>query len=248
MSGFLLCLDFDGVICDSVLECLVSSWIAYYRELAESQPSHVAVGLRSDFAALRPFIRSGEDYILIQELLDRSLVIKNQQDFDSYISAAGAERMKRFKALFYKAREELVERDRDYWLSLNPVYPHMEEALRGLAGREELHIVSTKRANFIAEILASRGIEFPLSRIHYASNIEKIEIVDALLAESNLERSVFVDDQIDHLRREGMSAGIDSKLAAWGYIKPEWLETKLPGVEVVDVEGMIEIFNDFSRL
>ncbi len=248
MSKFLLCLDFDGVICDSVLECLVSSWLAYYRELADFQPSHVPTGLRSNFTALRPFIRSGEDYILIQEMLDKKVLIKSQQDFDSHISAAGAKQMKRFKELFYKAREELVERDRGYWLSLNPIYPHMEGTLRRLAGRKELHIVSTKRASFIAEILTSRGIAFPLGQIHYASNIEKIDIVETLLVESGLERSVFVDDQIDHLRREGMSSGIDSKLAAWGYVKPEWLATKLPGVEVLSVKGMNELFDVFSGL
>ena len=243
---FLLCLDFDGVICDSALECLVSSWLAYYRDITGSQPSHVPVSLRSSFSFLRPFIRSGEDYILIQELLRKKIKIESQQQFDSHITAAGAERMKHYKELFYKAREGLVEQDRSYWLSLNPIYRHMEQALKRLSGRDELHIVSTKRPDFIAAILSSNEIEFPQRNIHYANNIEKLDLVADLLSESEFERSVFVDDQIDHLHREGVTGRIDSKLAAWGYVKQEWQDSKVPGVEVLSVEGMIGLFEDLG--
>lgn len=243
---FLLCLDFDGVICDSALECLVSSWLAYYRDIAGNWPSHVPVSLRSNFSFLRPFIRSGEDYILIQELLHKKVRIESQQQFDSYITAAGVERMKRYKALFYKAREGLVEQERSYWLSLNPIYRHMDQALKRLSGRDELHIVSTKRPDFIVAILSSNEIEFPQRNIHYANNIEKLDLVADLLIESEFERLVFVDDQIDHLHREGITGRIDSKLAAWGYVKQEWQDSKVPGVEVLSAEGMIGLFEDLG--
>ncbi len=243
---FLLCLDFDGVICDSALECLVSSWLTYYRDISGGQPSHVPVSLRSDFLLLRPFIRSGEDFILIHELLYKKVMIESQQQFDSCISAAGGERMMRYKELFYKAREGLVEQDRSYWLSLNPIYRHMKRPLKRLSGRDELHIVSTKRPDFIAAILSSNGIEFPQRNIHYSSNIEKLDLVADLLIDSGFERSVFVDDQIDHLRREGITDRIDSKLAAWGYVKQEWLDSKVPGVEVLSVEGMTGLFEDLG--
>jgi hypothetical protein len=222
---------------------LVSSWLAYYREIVRDLPSQLSLSLRKDFSFLRPFIRSGEDYILIQELLHNRVQIENQQQFDSYLAAAGPAKMKRFKQLFYKIREELVAQDRNYWLSLNAIYRHVKRPLKRYAGRDELHIVSTKRSDFIAAILSSHGIDFPQQNIHYANKIEKVDIVADLLCESRFARSVFVDDQIDHLPREGTTASVESKLAAWGYVKQEWLDTKVPGIEVLSEEGMTALFN-----
>ena len=118
----------------------------------------------------------------------------------------------------------------------------MAPALKRLSGYEYLHIVSTKRPDFIREILSSNGINFPLQRIHYSNEVEKIDIVAGLLSETGLERSVFVDDQIDHLRRKQDTNAIDSRLAAWGYVKPEWLDQRATGVSVLTIDGMARLF------
>ena len=59
----LVFLDFDGVICDSALECLVSSWEAYFRDHGRDAPKAVPVDLKERFLALRPYVRSGEDSV-----------------------------------------------------------------------------------------------------------------------------------------------------------------------------------------
>jgi phosphoglycolate phosphatase-like HAD superfamily hydrolase len=239
---FLLFLDFDGVICDSALECLVSSWLAYHVNYGGSRPDRVSVSLKRDFFSLRPFIRSGEDYVLIHELLQRQRTVGNQQDFDSFVEEAGPHKMIKYKKLFYEAREDLMRQDRSYWLALNPVYPHMAAALKRLSDCERLHIVSTKRPDFIGAILCSNGIDFTPERIHYSDKVEKIDLVADLLRKSGLERAVFVDDQIDHLRKKEAADPIEARLAAWGYVKPEWLDERATGVNVLTIEGMAGLF------
>src|SRR5512138_3366484 len=120
----LLILDFDGVICDSLDECFVSSWPAYHTLYRKSPPPKVPITLRDDFARLRPFIRTGEDYLLIQEILTQGKSVQDQAAFDALIAEAGPEKMRIFKELFTKARSELLEKDKRFWLSLNRIYPH----------------------------------------------------------------------------------------------------------------------------
>ncbi len=243
-SDFLLCLDFDGVICDSIRECLASSWIAYHRLVKNDPPDRVPIRLQADFAVLRPLIRSGEDYVLIQEILDRGWEVREQADFDRLLASAGNGTMERYKELFYRARGDLLDRHRAYWLSLNRVYPHMREPLRGLASHDRLHIVSTKRSDFIVSILAADGIELNPERVHYSSARGKPGLLSEILDAAGVERAVFVDDQIDHLTGGGWRDGVERLLAAWGYVKPEWLGGGT-GINVIDPDGMGRLFERF---
>ncbi len=103
MKG-LVFLDFDGVICDSLLECLVSSWQGYYRLHLGKRETAVPITLRREFSKLRPYVRAGEDFILIQELINNKIPIRSQEQFDSQLAVRGEERMARYKELFYTAR------------------------------------------------------------------------------------------------------------------------------------------------
>ena len=86
-------LDFDGVICDSVDECLVTSFHAYYDLQGNPAPASGPAARRESFARLRPFIHIGEDYLLIHELIDRGIDIADQREFDALVQAAGRSRM-----------------------------------------------------------------------------------------------------------------------------------------------------------
>ena len=97
-----LILDFDGVICDSIDECFISSWTAYFTLYLGRQPAYMPIGLRRDFARLRPLIRGGEDFMLIQEILEQGGTASRQPEFDAFARAAGRGKMKLFHDLFYQ--------------------------------------------------------------------------------------------------------------------------------------------------
>jgi phosphoglycolate phosphatase-like HAD superfamily hydrolase len=236
----LLVLDFDGVICDSLDECFISSWIGYFSLAKGIHPPHVPVTLRNDFARLRPFIRTAEDYMLIQEILHEGKTVSDQSGFDELIAAAGPEKMRLFRELFTKARTDLLARDREFWLSLNPVYPHILTMFARLPQEAPVHILSTKKAQFIAEILMHAQIRLPAGHIHESAAREKLARVEALRVEGGFPRAVFVDDQIDHLK-ENTNPNVEVFLASWGYVKPEWLTGgKIPVMAPADLMAFIE--------
>jgi len=226
----LLVLDFDGVVCDSLDECFVSSWVAFFTLYRNEAPPHVPVTLRRDFARLRPFIRAGADFMLIQEILHEGMTVTDQQSFDRLVREAGPEKMAGFKELFVTARTDLMERDRSFWMSLNRIYPHMLDAFARLPVDAPVHILSTKMPLFIAEILAHAQIQFPPHRIHEAQSNDKLTTVELLRAEGAFRKAIFVDDQIDYLR--GNTTAVEAYLASWGYVKQEWLAAD-SGVHVI---------------
>jgi phosphoglycolate phosphatase-like HAD superfamily hydrolase len=236
MSSRALVLDFDGVICDSIDECFASSWGAYYHLYLRRHPVYMPVSLRRDFARLRPLVRGGADFMLIQEMLDRGESASRQSEFDALARAAGEEKLRLFHDLFYKARGELLETDRQSWLAMNKIYPHVASALSRLPAEAPIYILSTKKPEFIAEVLSAKGIELPRKRILYSGSERKLAIVEELGRAGGFAEATFVDDQIDHLLceeaahpdipRKGLPR-IRTFLASWGYVKDEWLRDPL---------------------
>ena len=223
----LVVLDFDGVICDSLQECLASSWYAYYHLLLGLEPSSTPLTLRSRFASLRPFVRAGEDFLLLQEIIHLEVPIGSQGDFDAYARRSSGPRLKRLGELFYEARSRFLRCDRESWLALNRIYPGLRHALSAWVLSPAFYILSTKKPEFILEILASKGIESSAERVLYCARKGKLDIVSELLDRLGAGGAVFVDDQIDHLLSgQGGDNRIEARLASWGYIQPEWLEEK----------------------
>ncbi len=240
MNGMpLLVLDFDGVICDSIDECFVSSWIAYHTLYRNDPPLHVPVTLRKEFARLRPFIRSGEDYLLIQEALSAGRRVEDQAGFDALSAAAGREKMAAFKERFMQARKTLLAKDRPFWLSLNTIYPHMLAAFAHIPRGAPVSILSTKAPEFIVEILEHAQIHFPRERILKSASESKLPAVEEMRTAAGLERAVFIDDQIDYLLDPSYTR-VEAYLASWGYVKQEWLKGDR-GVRIITPEGLLKL-------
>jgi phosphoglycolate phosphatase-like HAD superfamily hydrolase len=218
----LLFLDFDGVLCDSLPETLVSSWSAYHQFVSREMPRSMPVDFRKRFCELRPFIRSGEDYLILQDIIFRGITVKNQIDFDRVTAQAGKTQMTIYKEAFYKARQELLDSDPGFWLALNPLFPPLKKTLKQYRRNERIYILSTKRENFILEILKGNGIELKETNIIDSGAASKISIIGKILDRGAGGRAIFIDDQIDHLLNS-QDNRITTYLAAWGYVRMEWL-------------------------
>ena len=219
----LLVLDFDGVICDSVDECFVASWEARFRLRGGSgTPPRAPDGQAAAFAHLRPFVRNGEDFLVILEAAGRGVAPSDQDGFDALAATLPARELAEFKARFYDARERMLAEERPRWLRLNRIYPHAREALHVAIGAGvPLRILSTKRQPYILEILSANGISLPADDVHHTTD-HKAPVVRALLDASGCARAVFIDDQIDFLL-DLEDPRVEGYLASWGYVRPEWL-------------------------
>jgi phosphoglycolate phosphatase-like HAD superfamily hydrolase len=239
MEG-LVFLDFDGVICDSLLECLVSSWQGYYKLHLGKQETAVPITLRRAFSKLRPFVRAGEDFILIQELINNRFSIQSQEQFDAQLAERGEETMARYKELFYTARHDFLANHRHYWIGLNRIYPHVYRSLRAWAASPCLYILSTKKADYIVEILEANDIRMDPHRVLSCGAKEKKETILRTLDERGCTSALFIDDQIDHLTADwARDPRIIGCLASWGYVKIQWLEEPRD-IEILHADQLAE--------
>lgn len=249
MAGpFRLFIDFDGVICDSAAECLFSSWVAYERlrgvdagvgaVSTPAAPPAVPVALRQRFMQLRPFIRSGEDYVLIQHLLAGGRMPSRQEDFDRARRTAGRRTLDRYAAVLNRVRQELMAHERGHWLRLNPLYPGIAELLRA-ADWDATCILSTKRPPYIEAILDFHEVPAPPQAILHAAAVSKLQMVAAALDQRRGERAALVDDQLDHLTGND-DERIEVYLADWGYARPEWLaDPRVPAISRIEMDRLV---------
>jgi phosphoglycolate phosphatase-like HAD superfamily hydrolase len=233
----LLVLDFDGVICDSVDECFASSWEAWQRMTGGGPVPPAPPGRREAFCRLRPFLRGGQDYGVIQWIAERGLSVADQAGFDAVAREMGEARLAEFRRRFYEARERMLAENRDRWLAMHRIYPHVREAF-GFLDRSRLRILSTKKAPYILELLSANGIGVPADNVHYCPSGPKVPRAAELLEQSGLSRAVFVDDQVDFLLGAG-DPRVDCYLASWGYVQPGWLTD--PRVSVLDPPAFLAL-------
>lgn len=215
--------DFDGVICDSLQECLFSSFNAYQVLKGRERMvdvEKITTPTRESFHAMRPFVRSGEDYLLIHELIDQGNIVQTQVDFDFFRSRKTV-KLSNFKEALYAERNRLIEKDFKKWISLNPLFPSMYEILRA-TDLGKVHILSTKRKEDILEILHHHEILIPEDHVSYSTAEEKIEKLLEILSEKDLkpEESIFLEDQIEYVIA-AQQKGVRAYWAAWGYSSEE---------------------------
>ena len=236
----LLVLDFDGVICDSVEECWVSSWTAYHDLFLGTPGPRPPAEVKARFRALRPFVRSGEDFVLIQHLVTRGRSPSSQAEFDREWDEPGLPPPNRFKELYYQARTALYERDPAAWLAMNRIYPHVATALSELPSRVQRFILSTKKAQFVSATLGANGLSVPGDHVLYSEGEPKLATVERLMRELEAGEAVFVEDQVDALRAN-RNPGIRTYLATWGYVQQEWLRNPGSGIRLLDPDGFVQL-------
>ncbi len=244
MSGIFLFLDFDGVLCDSLPECFVSSLLAWnrWKERKPDSPGGILqladrdhAGLKR-FEALRPFVRNGGDYLFLHHAIEYGTAVREQKDFDALmlhypeLAAAAGD-------LFQHCRSELLAADRERWLDLNPLFKGIPRLLEREAHNGSAFILSTKPVRFILEILRHNGIAWAEERCICSGGRPKVDIIDEVLSAqgARTETAWFVDDQIDHLLLPRRSK-IVPLLASWGYIKKEWL--KNPEIRPINIDDL----------
>jgi len=215
-------LDFDGVIVDSISECLVLGNNAFVEFSGKGKKVFALGDLEplslSEAKRLRNYIRSGEDYVYIHLALQERADIHCQEDFDAF-KQQHARLQSDFFRLFYSERERLSAEQRALWLSLLPLYEGVHDLLADYRKKENLYIISTRKAEYTAQILSDNGIQFDSSHLFFANEKHsKPTIISELLRENQVtsDRFYFVDDQIDNLLKTA-PVGIHCLMAEWGY-------------------------------
>ena len=198
-----LALDFDGVVSDSIKECLATAFNAFSRQQGDSvfrtDISQFSSEEIQTFERTRSFIRRGEDYVYLLKAAADEVTIKSQNDFDAFTSSHESLRSV-YRELFYAQRQRLQTEYLEEWLALNPLYPNLETFLQRIHDPACIFIVTTKDLVSVKLILNAHGIELGPDQLFQATkHYRKPQILNHILEMNQIgsNQIIFIDDHAD---------------------------------------------------
>jgi len=250
-----LALDFDGVVADSINECLATALVSFSRfqggdrDLPEL--GSLPLALNTAFRHMRPLIRRGEDYVFLIQAFEEKVVLESQQQFDSYLEANEGRRDS-YRQLFYSERARLQEEDIESWLDLNPLYPGMADFLRGFWDPASAFVVTTKDMASVQLVFSRYDIAIPDDNLFQATrSYRKPAILNQIITEHQIENEQlhFVDDHAATVLEVTRDSRATCYCAAWGYNTPEQLDTlQEMGVQALSLEEFFEKYTALSGM
>lgn len=225
----LLALDFDGVICNGLIEYFQTSWRTYC-QIWSPDNSTPPEGLAEGFYSLRPVIETGwEMPVLIRaqmQGISEAAILENWRQIARKIITEEGLEPKTLAAQLDGLRDNWIASDLDGWLSLHEFYPGVVQQLKILLDSPiQLFIITTKEGRFVRSLLQQQGIDFPTQQLFgKESGKPKHQVLRELLAEYTTEEQPpviwFVEDRLktlQNVQKYGELAQVGLYLANWGY-------------------------------
>ena len=221
-----IALDFDGVLCNGLIEYFQTAWRTYSQiwQLSDEIPSNDLV---EKFYRLRPVIEIGwEMPVLIRALIlgiGEEAIFREWQAIAEKIVMAENLAGAQISACLDRTRDEWIAKDLEGWLSLHQFYPGVVERLRELMLSEvKPVIVTTKEGRFVRSLLQKEGVNLPeVNIIGKESKRRKYETLRILLAELGTGTTIwFVEDRLKTLlsvQKQLDLKEVELFLADWGY-------------------------------
>lgn len=226
----ILALDFDGVLCDGLIEYFQTAWRAYC-QLWSPVDSAPPAGLAEAFYRLRPVVESGWEmpvliHSLIQGMEERDIFTHWSTIAPQQAQAAGLTSAT-LGATVDRVRDQWIATDVEEWLALHRFYPGVLQRLQMvLSSSVYLVIISTKEQRFIWQLLQQQAVDLPKSQIFgkevqqpKAKTLEKL--TQHLSEGTDLTGKIwFIEDRLktlQNIQAQPTLSHIKLYLAGWGY-------------------------------
>ncbi len=226
----ILALDFDGVICNGLIEYFDVAWLTYchiWSQNNQTPPDDLA----SKFYRVRPVIETGwEMPILIKALVEGIAEEKIFQEWESiaqeFLTKDNLKAAELSTGLD-RVRDEWITRDLDGWLGLHRFYPGIIEKIKAtIVSTVKLYIISTKEGRFVQQLIEKEGVKLQREMI-FGKEVKrpKYEILRQLIQEANISPDSvwFVEDRLKTLQLVQQQPDLENVklfLADWGYNTP----------------------------
>ncbi|MBW4684592.1 MAG: HAD family hydrolase [Komarekiella atlantica HA4396-MV6] len=225
-SPTILALDFDGVICDGLIEYFEVAWRTYceiWSPANDTPPDDLALR----FYRLRPVIETGwEMPVLIKALMEGipdDKILQQWVTITPQILLDDKLQARDIGAKLDNLRDEWITTDLEGWLSLHRFYPGVLEKLKLTVTSAKLYIVTTKEGRFVQQLLQQEGVNLP-SKAIFGKEVKrpKYEILRDLIQAAD-EKAVnvwFVEDRLKTLQLVQQQTDLEDVklfLADWGY-------------------------------
>jgi phosphoglycolate phosphatase-like HAD superfamily hydrolase len=253
----LIAFDFDGVICDGLLEYFQTAWLAYcqlFDPLLDPLNDQPPVGLAEKFYPLRPVIETGwEMPVLIKALMAGASEAEVLAQWPlmglPYLAAAGLTQAQSVQALD-GVRDRWIQSDLPGWLSLHRFYPGLIARLTELMATDlPLYIVSTKEGRFISQLLYQSGLDFPEAQI-FGKEVKrpKYETLRLLKDKHAIAHIWFVEDRLPALTQVKAQADLAEVrlfLADWGYnlVSDRAIASEDPRIHLLSLDQVVQPFD-----
>lgn len=242
----ILAFDFDGVICDGILEYFQSTWRTYC-QIWQPDEVNPPADLEPSFARLRPVIETGwEMPVLIRSLLLGISEAEILADWHSVAQRIVEQEHLNPGELGKKLdqnRDKWIAEDLSGWLSLHRFYPGVVETLKmAIASPIETVIITTKEGRFVKQLLQQQGVDLGATAIFGKEcKRPKHQILRELISQSQSEPVVwFVEDRVNTLRSVQQQPDLTTVklyLADWGYNteSDRFLAQENPGIHLISL-------------
>ncbi|MTJ11692.1 HAD family hydrolase [Anabaena sp. UHCC 0187] len=226
-SPTILALDFDGVVCDGLIEYFEVAWRTYcqiWSPAKDTPPDDLALR----FYRLRPVIETGwEMPVLIKALIEGfsdDQILQSWTSITPQILAVDNLEAKAVSTKLDHLRDEWIQTDLNGWLSLHKFYPGVIERLKiTLESEVQLYIVTTKEGRFVKQLLQQEGVNLPPENI-FGKEVKrpKYETLHELIEKANTQTVSlwFVEDRLKTLQLVQQQSDLNHVklfLADWGY-------------------------------
>ncbi|MFC1746926.1 hypothetical protein ACFLZR_01160 [Candidatus Neomarinimicrobiota bacterium] len=223
ISDIILALDFDGVICDSLEECLVSTWNAWHRlrgsdEWAETTSS-IPMGIAHRFRRNRHFARNAPEFWCI---IHWAITEETDIPQDQYpaLVAEHAASMAAFEPVFFESRHRLSTADPEQWLALHTMYPEFLDGWDDLRSVYPVYIVTTKDLKSVRMFNRHWSLGIPDDHLWTKERaLPKADMIRHIAFRHHLpmHRIFFVDDHPD-IGRSVSATEANCFWASWGFL------------------------------
>lgn len=217
----ILVLDFDGVVVDSTMECMLISHEAFYRfSQIYHRPSKFKSTITEDkelfFKKRRKFVRGAPEYLGLWDAFTKDDA--QQINFTEQIQKANYEvgEIQKFVEIFFETREKYKNESLDDWINLHLVAPALIATLKQIP-KSNLYFATLKDAKSVQQILRNFGVSVPASRIYDHTKIKnKLEAIKLVLDAEQCPKNdiLYVDDILSHLLPVA-NYGVRCILAEW---------------------------------
>ncbi len=163
----LLALDFDGVICNGLLEYFETARRAYCQIWSTQGELEQ---WRSFFYQLRPVVETGWEMPVVIHALASGVtaeeILTDWPDRRDRLVKASGVTPPEIGQCVDQLRDQWISQDLAGWLSLHSFYPGVVERLNQvLAQGIPTYIISTKEKRFILQLLQQAGVNFPAEQV-----------------------------------------------------------------------------------
>jgi len=243
-------LDFDGVLCDSVIETAITAW-RLAQNIWEDMPKIEITQERIEaFRSVRPFLKTGDEAILITRLLYMGISVeklceKYKEETQKLVEQEKLD-IAKIQNLFGEARDRWIAESLEEWVKMTPLFDGVVEFLNGLE-KENLYLVTTKQERFVKYILEGNGIKLADDKIlGFDRGMSKKDILFELQSNNPDKEMLFVEDRYPALvavvEDERLNK-VQLQLASWGYNRAIDRERAMESdrIELVDLKDFLRI-------